>query len=364
MLHSYRRNRMVYRKSPYYRPVYFPNEGNKEDYESGILADSNKRIPFVDEVVVNVQVESLPAWLMLERGRLDWYSIPKDQYSSVVDSNQNLTQSYVEKGFTLLKNPSLDVTYIAFNNEDTLFRNNVNLRRAISFCYDKKRTSELFYNNRVVHAESILPPGIAGYDPDFVNPYAHYNLDSARHYLALAGYPEGKGLPEIGYNTVNSATSRQMSEFLRLALEKIGVELKVNMMTWPELIKLVHGRKAQMYGMAWGADYPDAENFLMLFYSKNVSPGPNGSNYNDPYFDAQFLEAVGMEHSPERTARYKMLTQYIAKKVPVIFGVHRMAFVMKHEWVRNYKFTDFSEGLEKYIDIDLEKKKERLANSL
>jgi len=69
VLHSYRRNKMIYRKNPNYREVLFPNEGTAEDYQSGILADSNKRIPFVDEVVVNVNVETLPAWLMLERGR-------------------------------------------------------------------------------------------------------------------------------------------------------------------------------------------------------------------------------------------------------------------------------------------------------
>jgi len=54
------------------------------------------------------------------------------------------------------------------------------------------------------------------------------------------------------------------------------------------------------------------------------------------------------------------LKQYIAKKVPVVFGVHRLSFVMKHDWIKNYKFSDFDEGLEKYIDIDLELKQKRL----
>jgi oligopeptide transport system substrate-binding protein len=359
-LHTYRRNRMVYRKSPSYRPVFYPTEGAPEDSTNGLLADAGKRLPLIDEVIITVQAESMPAWLMLERGRLDWYAIPKDQYSSVVDSNQNLTQPYIDKGFTLIKNPSLDVTYNAFNNEDPLFSDNVNLRRAISLCYDKETTNELFYNNRVVNAESIIPPGIAGYDPNFRNPYARFDLDSAKHYLALAGYPNGEGLPELNYYTVNSASGRQMSEFMRLALDKIGVKLKINMVSWPELVQLVHGRKAQMYGMGWGADYPDAENFLKLFYSKNISPGPNGSNYINPYFDKLYEEAVIMEHSPERTALYEELTQYIAKQVPVIFGVHRLAFVMKHDWVRNYKFSDFDDGMEKYIDIDLSKKQQTL----
>ena len=110
--------------------------------------------------------------------------------------------------------------------------------------------------------------------------------------------------------------------------------------------------------MGWGADYPDSENFLKLFYSKNVSPGPNGSNYSDPYFDEKFEIASMMEDSPERTVRYEELNEYIALQVPVIFGVHRLTFAMNHGWVKNYKASDFDNGVEKYLNIDLDLKKE------
>ena len=349
--------RIVFEKNPNYREVYYPTEGSEEDKKDGLLKDAGKRVPFVNKIVLQIIREPQPAWLSFEKGRVDMFGIPKDNFEKVVAPGDAITDVYKEKGISLFISPSLDITYNAFNNADTLFKNNVHLRRALSLAYNVDEVNKLFFNGRTFKAQSIIPPGIAGFDPNYINPYREFNLEKAKEELKKAGYPNGKGLPVITYETVASTTSRQMAEYLVKSMSKIGVRMKVNTSTWPQFIQKVNTKQAQMFGMAWGADYPDGENFLQLLYSPNQSPGSNGSNYSNPVYDSLFAISTLMQDSPERTAIYKRLNQMAAEQVPMIYGVHRKSFVVKHGWVRNYKYHEFSQGMEKYYDIDLEEKK-------
>ena len=66
-----------------------------------------------------------------------------------------------------------------------------------------------------------------------------YDLEKAKKLLAKAGYPGGKGLPVIKMETISATVYRQMGEFFKKSLAKIGVNLEVSANTWPELQKKV-----------------------------------------------------------------------------------------------------------------------------
>ncbi|MBC75503.1 MAG: hypothetical protein CME64_05750 [Halobacteriovoraceae bacterium] len=353
-------NKIVYHKNPNYRKETYPSEGTPEDKAAGLLEDAGKTLPLVEKLVVVIQPESQPRWLSFEKGKLDYISIPKDNFETVVAPNKGVTEEYAKKGIVLQISPDLDVTYIAFNHEDPLFKDNVKLKQALSLAYDREKSNELFYNGNGILAQTPIPPGIAGYDKDYKNPYMQYNLEKAKKLLTEAGYPRGKGLPVIKYDTLAKTVSRQMGEFFKKQMAKIGVNVQVVTNTWPQLTEKVHKRQTQTYGMAWVGDYPDAENFLQLLYGPNSSPGPNGSNFNDPGFNKLFDKATKMQPSPLRAKLYEELAQKYSEKVPWILGVHRTSFVVKHGWLENYKFSTFNYGNVKYWDVDLKKKKKLL----
>lgn len=355
-------NRIEYTRNPNYREVLYPSEGSEEDKKLGLLKDAGKKLPLVDEIVVNIQTESQPAWLSFEKGKTDYHGIPKDNFDAVVTPDKALTKEYEKKGITLEVTPDLDITYIAFNHEDPLFKSNLKLRQAMSLAYNGKKSNELFYNNRGILAQTILPPGIGGYDENYKNPYRDFNVEKAKKLLAEAGYPGGKGLPKIKYDTTASTVSRQMSEFFKQQMAQIGIEVEINTNTWPELTKKVKTRQAQMFGMAWVGDYPDAENFLQLIYGPNSAPGPNGSNYNNSKFNQMFEQASKMQPGESRAKKYKELALMAAEDVAYIYGVHRTSFVVKHSWLKNYKFSTFDHGNAKYLNVDLKKKTEMLGN--
>lgn len=343
--------KIVYMKNPNFRKKLYPSEASEEFKTNGFLADAGKELPLVDKVVVNVIIESQPRWLNFLKGKVDFIAIPKDNFDSAVTPERDLSDDYKSKGIQLLINPSLDVTYTAFNHDLELFHN-VNLRRAISIAYDVVKSNELFYNNTALPAQSVVPPGIAGNIKGYASPYRGPNIEEAKKLLVKAGYPEGKGLPVITYDCPSNTVSRQIGEYFKKQMAQIGVNVKVLTNPWPELQKKITKRQVMLYGIAWGADYPDAENFLQLLYGPNKSPGANGSGYDNPEFNKLYKTASVMQDSPERTALYEKMNRIAADQAPWIYGVHRQNFTLRHTFLKNYMTTDFETGQAQYLNID------------
>lgn len=346
--------RITYTKNPTFREKFYPSDASPEFKD--LLADAGKKLPLVDKIVVHVMVESQPGWLKFNKGELDYYGIPKDNFASAIKDNK-LSADLEAKGIILTISPLLDLTYTGFNYEIKLFQN-TKLRRAMALAFDEGKSNELFYNNTSFSAQGAIPPGIAGNEKDYKNPYKGPNLDAAKKMLAEAGYPEGKGLPEITYDIPDSTTSRQSGEFFQKQMEQIGIKIKISASPWPEFQAKLKKRGVQMFGAAWGADYPDAENFLQLFYGPNSSPGSNSSNYNNPAFNKQFEAAVMMQDSPARTALYTKLNKFLAEDVVVIFNMHRQSYTLKQGWLRNYHNSDLNHDLYQYLNVDTAKKEE------
>ena len=353
-------NKIVYLKNPNYHERYYPSEGNPGDKEKGFLKPAGKRIPLMDKIVTHVIVEAQPRWLNFVKGKIDFLVPPKDNFDQAIIAGE-LTPDLKKKGIMLSNKDQLDVTFRAFNHEHPLFKGNADLRRAMSLAMDQEKQIKLFYNNQAVPAQGAVPPGIAGNIEGYKNPYLQYDIEKAKKLLAKAGYPGGKGLPTIVHETISSTVNRQLGEFFQKSMKEIGVNIKLSLNTWPELQKKVKTKNHMMYAMAWSADYPDAENFLQLLYGPNAAPGANGSNFNHPEVNKLYEKVSIMQDSPERTQLYEKLNKMIAELCPWIFGVHRQEKVLVNGWITNYRYPEMPHGMDKYIDIDLKKKKELLS---
>ena len=354
-----RTNKIVYTKNKNFRKKLYPSEASEEFKTRGYLKDAGKTLPLVEKVVIKINIEDQPRWLNFQKGNLDYLSIPKDNFDSAITPSRDLAEDFGKKGILLDISPSLDVTYVAFNHDNKLFRN-LKLRRAMALAYDVKKSNELFYNNTALPANSVIPPGIKGFVKTYENPYRKQNLELAKKLLSEAGYPGGKGLPEITYDCPNSTVSKQMGDYFRKQMALVGISVKVMQNPWPELQKKITNRTVMMYGIAWGADYPDAENFLQLLYGPNKAPGANGSGYNNKEFNRLYKVAAIMQDSPERTALYEKMNRIAAEEVPWIYGVHRQTFLLKHGWVENFINSDFETGREQYLNVNLDIKKKLL----
>lgn len=336
-------------KNPHFRKVLFPADGNSPDV--------GKPLPLASKVVIKELSEQQPLWLSFLKGQLDYAIIPKDNFDQVFANNQ-LKDEIKEKGIRIHYQHRPDVTYITFNMEHPLLGKNKNLRKAFATAIDRKLMLEKFYNNRGIVSEGPLPPGFDGYDANYKSPI-QYDVEKAKEYLKLAGFPEGKGLPVFEYEMSNNATwSRQFGEFIKDQWAQIGIQIKLNVNTWPQFDQKIKTKKAAIFDMAWMADYPDSENFLALFYSKNISPGSNNANYINRDYDELYNKAVVLPPGPERDQYIKQMVAFINEEVPSIFLIHRIFRLPYHAWLENYNEFPIIYDYLQYLRVDPKKRDE------
>lgn len=333
-------------KNKNYRDNFFTNPSDNK---------IKHKLPLAERVVVKILVERQSEWLSFLKGKIDHGIIPKDNYNQVYKDGK-LTKEYRDKGIQILKQPRPDVTFVSFNMEHPILGQNKKLRQAFSAAIDRKEMLKLFYNKRGLIAQSVIPPGLDAYDPDYKNPIQH-DPQLVKKYLTEAGYPDGKGLPVFDYELSNNSTwSRQFGEFFKSQLARVGIKVRLVINTWPQFDKKIKTKKATLFEMAWLADYPDSENFLQLFYGKNISPGPNNSNFNNPEYNKLYESALLMPLGSERTKIFRKLVNIINEEVPSMFFIHRVFMLPYHSWIENYNEYPVIFDFYQYLKVNPDKK--------
>jgi peptide/nickel transport system substrate-binding protein len=134
--------------------------------------------------------------------------------------------------------------------------------------------------------------------------------------LAEAGYPNGKGLPELTFYTIPSAF--YLAEYVQAKLRQFGMQIKIEVNNGPGHIALLNLGQAKIFRLRWLADYPDAENYLALFNSKNLAPGPNKTRYTNLAYDSLYSKACAEKNDTIRQNLYQEMEQIIMNDAVVI----------------------------------------------
>jgi ABC-type transport system substrate-binding protein len=367
LIRRWQRNyRIEYVRNPNYHGDTYPRVGAPGDKEAGLLEDAGKPLPLLDRVVEYVVADDSTDWLMFLSGQLAASGISRSNFDAVINQQKELTPALRARGIRLYKTPRLYTTYIGFNMTDpvvgasadpVVHERNRKLRQALSCAVDIEKWIA-FYNHRMVPATGPIPPGVAGYEEGKPLPYA-FDLERARRLLAEAGYPDGRD-PATGkrltltleIGSAGDPEARQSVDLLASFFAELGIEVKPSYNNWPEFLKKLERKQAQLYQLGWIIDYPDAENFLQLFYSKNASPGPNHSNYSNPEFDRLYERIRTMQDTPERTALYQRMAAIVIEDAPWIFLTHPLSFGLFQPWFQNYKPHDFPYPNMKFYKVD------------
>jgi ABC-type transport system substrate-binding protein len=321
-----------------------------------VRAAAGQPVPFLDRIVEYVIEDPATAWLMFLTGQVDSSPVSRDNFSAVFGPNRVLSPDLVRQGILLTSAPTMDVFYIGFNFDDPIVGKNKLLRQALCYAFNETQFND-FFNGRITRPTGPLPPGVAGYVPR-AQPYP-LDLPRAKKLLAEAGYPGGND-PKTGrrlqltmeLGSADDAEYRQSIELFCSFMDQLGIKLLTNFHNWPAFQEKLERRQAQMFQLAWSADYPDAENYLQLFYSPNSSPGPNHCNYVNMEFDKLYEQARVMLDGPERTALYTRMADIVVEDCPWLMTMQPSDFAMRHGWMGHYKYHDFPYGMIKYYSVD------------
>jgi peptide/nickel transport system substrate-binding protein len=236
-------------------------------------------------------------------------------YKEVMGNYQN-AQAKVHD-FDIQSTPALSVDFYTMLTSHPVF-NKKEVRLAFNHAIDKNKIIDFTLQGQgVVGKYGVIPPldifkknGL-NFDELKGN---EFDLEKSRELMKKAGYPGGKGFPEITL-TINSGggeRNQQIAEVIQKMLsENIGVKLSINVVPFPEQIELRSTGKAYFTRGSWSADYPDPASFLDLFYGKNI-PAENEKSYinsarfkNDE-FDNKYEAAL---HENDKLKRYALFKE-------------------------------------------------------
>lgn len=338
-------------KFPNYHESFYPSTGDRFTNSRGLLKDSGEKLPFLEGINFIVVNDNITRWEKFNQGQLDFIVLPQEFYGQVFDDVGNLKEEIKAKNIRLQTIPTLTYWWLAFNMKDPLLGKNLNLRKAIAHAVDMNKYIQLFTNNTGQRANSILPPGILGYDPSATLPY-DYNLDKARDFLAKAGYPEGKNLPELVYDTrAESKISNDQAEYFKTQLALIGIKLKIVKNNFKQYLEKSRTGHLQFFQDGWTLDYPDAENIYQLLISVNHPPGPNASFYSRPDLDEMYEKLSKLQDGEEKKALILKMEKIVNDDLPWVMQYYSRNFILYHDYVKNYRPSDLIWGYPKYIRV-------------
>jgi len=310
------------------------NEGYFEKDSAG------KRLPYLDGIKVSFLDSKATEFLEFTQGRLEFINdIDASFKDEVLTKKGELRKDWKGK-VVLSKHPFLNTEYlgILIDSNNVLVRQNPlrikAIRQAINYGFDRQKMIMYLRNSLGTPAESgFIPSGLPSYDSSDVQGY-HYNIPKARALLKEAGFPDGEGLPEIKLLTI--PIYAELGSFVAKQLEDIGVKVQVEVVQKSLLLEQTAKSQALFFRGSWMADYPDAENYLSVFYGKNPAP-PNYTRYKNVAYDKLYEKALLEENDSIRYAMYRQMDKMIVADAPIVPLWYDMVIRLVHPYVKNFK---------------------------
>jgi len=282
-----------------------------------------KALPYLDAVRFSFIGDKQTAFMEFIKGKLDFFNDIDGSYrDDILSKSGHITSKYKGK-FIMNSRPFLNTLYMGMLVDSTLAivkhspLRIKQVRQAINYGINKEKMVKYLRNSLGTPGSSgFIPMGMPGFDAQQVKGYS-YDPEKARRLLAEAGFPDGRGLPEITLHT--TVGYRNLIEFVQGELTRIGINTKVEIVQGSSLRELVGKNSVNFFYGTWIADYPDGENYMSLFYSKNKVPfGPNYTGFNNKQFDALFEQAYHIKDNAKRYAIYRQMDNLVMLESPVV----------------------------------------------
>ncbi len=280
--------------------------------------------PQLESIVLPFIQDAATALKLYQTGELDimgTYNFPTDQLSAVssLPEFKQVNQFFV--------------AYIGFNNLKPPF-NNPAVRQAFARAVDKATLINKVLESAVVEADTIIPPGMPGYNPSAAKVLA-FNAAEAKNLLATAGYPDGKDFPKVALSINNQDPNfpKIAAALQQMWKDTLGVSVDINT---EELSKFNDDLTAtannpedaaalSFYISVWGADYPDPQNFVSQQLRTGV--GNNNGHYSNAQFDKLVDQADVDPNQGTRLPAYQQAEMIALSEVgwlPLYYGKANM----------------------------------------
>jgi ABC-type transport system substrate-binding protein len=218
----------------------------------------------VDRFVVDIQAGSPDLVIeRIEKGEADWGFVPPPFY---FDPVQGLARKYGVNRSQFFVKPGLVLRSYHLNSSRPLFRDNVELRRAVNFAVDRRALVRGLGAGSTLAgraADQYLPPTMPGFRDARIYPLSGPNLRKARS-LARGNTRGGKAV----LYTIDAPVELANAQIVKRNLKKIGLDVEVRGLPPRAYFNLIPRRDAP-FDIAfsdWFADYIDPYQYANVLF--------------------------------------------------------------------------------------------------
>ena len=299
------------------------------------------QLPYLDGVRFTFTKSLETEFLDFVQDKYDYHNPSSETFAQITNDDGNLLDPE-SKSYELIRQPWLNSVYFIMMQSTKLpggknspFINNKKLRQALNYGVDRKKIVRYVLKNRGFPAvNGPLPKGIPGFDEN-IKGYT-YDRDKAKQLLAEAGYPNGEGL-ELTLVIGNDEIQKAIAIAFQEQMEELGVNIKLEQLMQATVLSKQQDGEFTFTRGNWGADYFDPENFMALFYSKNLVPfGPNKTGYSNPRIDELYEKANKLTDFDERKKIYDKMQRIVIEDAAWLFVYYNQQVYLLHKNIEGF----------------------------
>ncbi len=281
--------------------------------------EKGQRLPYIDAIKVSFYDNKATEFLQFRQGKLSFVNdIDPSFKDELLTKKGDLRKEWTSK-LQMKKHPYLNTEYMGIlvdtNNE--LVRTSPTkikaVRQAMNYAINRPQLMMYMRNSIGIPAEAgFVPGGLPSRNTELVKGY-HYNPAKSRELLKSCGYLDN----QVPIKLLTVSIYADIASFIARQMEEVGIKVQVEVVQKSLLLEQTAKSQALFFRASWIADYPDAENYMTMFYSKNPAP-PNYTRYKNIAFDVLYERALQETNDSIRYDLYRKMDQLVIDDAPIL----------------------------------------------
>jgi peptide/nickel transport system substrate-binding protein len=285
--------------------------------------EKGEQLPYLEAIAITFLPDKQSEFLQFVQGKLDFISGLDNSYKDDLITTKGKLQKKYENKFNMITSPYLNTEYLGFfmgSNSSEI--QSKKIRQAVNYGFNRDKMITYLRNGIGIPAKhGFIPKGLPGFNE--LDGFTYQPI-KARDLVSQYIKETGNKNPSISIGT--NSQYLDLCEYIQRELEKIGVKVIIDVVPPSTLRQLKSSGELDIFRASWIADYPDAENYLSLFYGKNFTPnGPNYTHFKNNTYDSLYESSLSVSNIDDRKLLYEKMDSIIINEAPVVPLYYDMA---------------------------------------
>jgi len=285
--------------------------------------EKGEQLPYLEAIAITFLPDKQSEFLQFVQGKLDFISGLDNSYKDDLITTKGKLQKKYENKFNMITSPYLNTEYLGFfmgSNSSEI--QSKKIRQAVNYGFNRDKMITYLRNGIGIPAKNgFIPKGLPGFNE--LDGFTYQPL-KARDLVSQYIKESGNKNPSISIGT--NSQYLDLCEYIQRELEKIGIKVIIDVVPPSTLRQLKSSGELDIFRASWIADYPDAENYLSLFYSENFTPnGPNYTHFKNSTYDSLYISSLSVSNIDDRKLLYEKMDSIIINEAPVVPLYYDMA---------------------------------------